>query len=402
MRTLLAIAFLLVLSAHALAQSAGGGPPPDVRMRIGPLFINPTLSLSNAGRDTNVFNESTNAKSDFTVTVTPATDLWLRFGPSWLQSNIKEEMVWFQQFSSERAANNSYNLKWLVPLNRLTLTPTWTYLNTRERPGFEIDARAQRTSMNYGGIADFRFLSKTSVVVGANRTTTNFDKAAVFLGTNLHDELNRTSTTASLSLQQQITPLTSLSFSAAQTQDRFEFDSLRNSDSLGYAGSIKFDPAALIKGGASFGYRDFRPASPDLAGYKGFTMSGDMSYVLLGMTKFGASFNRDIQYSFDVNQPYYLQTGGGLSVSQQLFGPFDVVARGALTRLEYRDRAGAVVAVSDRVDHTTTYGGGLGFHISRDMRFGFNVDQSQRQSGVVSRQYKGLQYGFAVTYGSGS
>src|SRR5258708_13725395 len=103
-------------------------------MRIAPLYITPTLGLSNAGRDTNVFNDSKNPQSDFTVTITPATDLWLRLGPSWLQSNIREDIVWFQKFSGERSANNSYSVKWAVPLNRLSITPLRTFVNTRDLP----------------------------------------------------------------------------------------------------------------------------------------------------------------------------------------------------------------------------------------------------------------------------
>jgi hypothetical protein len=402
LKTLVLALIVAVAPASAFAQSSGGGPPANVRMRIGPLFINPTIALSNAGQDTNVFNEATNAKTDFTVTVTPGTDLWLRFGPTWFQGNISEDLVWYQKFASERSANNSYSLKWLVPLNRVTLTPTWSYANTRARPGFEIDARAERTEMAYGGTIELRFLSKTSVIAEATRQTTDFAAAAEFLGVNLHDELNRTGTTESVSLAHRITPLTTLAATGSMSQDRFKFDPRRNSDSRTVSGGIKFDPAALIKGSARFGYNDFRPASADVPGYKGSTVAVDLSYVFLGVTKLAFTAGRDVQYSYDVNQPYYVQTGTGGSISQQLFGPLDVVVRGALRRLEYRDRVGAVIPVAERVDHQQTYGAGIGYHLGRDTRIGVNVDQSNRESAVSFRRYKGWQYGVAVTYASGS
>jgi hypothetical protein len=163
---------------------------------------------------------------------------------------------------------------------------------------------------------------------------------------------------------------------------------------------VKFDPAALLKGAATLGYRDFQPLDPSLPRFTGATMSVDLSYVLLGVTKFAVKGTRDVQYSYDINQPYYLQTGVGLEVSQQIYGPFDAVGRVGAARLEYRDRAGTVVAVSDRVDHIETYGGGFGYHIGRDMRIGVNVDQNLRLSPVSGRQYRGLRYGIAVTYGS--
>jgi hypothetical protein len=57
------------------------------------------------------------------------------------------------------------------------------------------------------------------------------------------------------------------------------------------------------------------------------------------------------------------------------------------------------VTVADRVDRVRTYGVGVGYHLSRDLRVGVNVDRSQRDSDVAHRQYAGLRIGTAVTYG---
>ena len=53
-----------------------------------------------------------------------------------------------------------------------------------------------------------------------------------------------------------------------------------------------------------------------MPGYKGSIASVNLSYVLLGVTKFAVDSSRDVKYSYDVNQPYYVQTGVGGSVSQ--------------------------------------------------------------------------------------
>jgi hypothetical protein len=89
-------------------------------------------------------------------------------------------------------------------------------------------------------------------------------------------------------------------------------------------------------------------------------------------------------------------------VSQQIFGPVDVVVRGRLGRLEYRDRAGAVVAAPDRLDRVESYGGGVGYHLGRDMRIGVNIDHSRRDSAVELRRFQGWLYGVAVTYATGA
>ena len=66
------------------------------------------------------------------------------------------------------------------------------------------------------------------------------------------------------------------------------------------------------------------------------------------------------RYSYEINQPYYLQTGGLVSLTQHLFGPVDAVGRAGAYRLAYRDRAGAAVTASNRIDMIHTYGGGVG------------------------------------------
>lgn len=386
---------------NGFAQTDEGPDPATVRVRIGPLWLSPRLELSNLGVDTNVFNEppAANPKKDFTATISPSTDLWLRIGRSWLQVNVREDLVWFQKYSSERSANNSYRLAWKMRLNRLFVTLAPEYVKTRARPGFEIDARAKRTE--YGGKAEVevRAFSKTGIAVSGSRRKVNFDEEAVFLGTNLQSELNRTSTSLGMSVRHQVTPLTSIALNVGRTQDRFEFSPLRDSDSTEVSGSIAFDPHALLKGGVTFGYRDFQPTSTGVPGYKGATTVGDLSYALLGATRFAVQFRRDVNYSYDVNQPYYLETGVLGSVAQQVYGPVDVVGRAGASRLAYRDRANAAVAVTNRTDHVRIYGGGVGLHMGRDLRLGFNVDRENRISDVASREYKGLRYGTAITYG---
>lgn len=397
---LAAAALLATMSTVALAQS-GGGPPTNVKMRIGPIYINPTMALSNAGVDDNVFNTAGNRTSDYTITVTPKTDLWVRFGPSWLTVNIREDITYFQKSASERSANSGYTLSWNIPLSRLTFTPNGTYLNTRDRPGFEIDTRAKRAEISYGVQTDLRVLSKTSLGFTVDQHRTLFDASATYLDVNLKDELNRVGTTMGVNVSHQLTPLTTVSVNVSQEQDRFTYQTLRNSDTTMISTSIKFDPAALIKGGATIGFESYKPADPSTPGYTGSTATVNLSYVFLGITKVGATVGRHVQNSYDINQPYYVETGATLEVGQQLFGPLDIVGRGGLQQLAYQNRVGAVVVEADRVDHVKSFGGGLGYHLGKDTRIGFNIDQDHRESVILLHQYTGLKYGFSVTYGGG-
>ena len=392
---------LILWSYPAAAQSVDEPDPARVRVRLGPLWLNPTVALTNLGVDQNVFNEpeDRNPKSDFTFTLTPATDLWLRVGSTWVVGKIVEDVNWYQQYSSERNASTGYSVGWRVPFARLGFKIDASRRNARDRPGYEIDARVDRAETKVNGLVELRMLSKTYIGVTGQRQRMDFDENAVFLNSNLQSQLDHTTTGAGLSLRHQLTPLTSIALTVGRSEDRFEYSALRDSTATTVAGNITLDKFALIRGSASVGYENYQPDTPGLPDYRGVTAAVNLAYTLLGSTRFTVDVSRDVQYSYDVNQPYYVQTRVGGEVAQQILGPVDVVVRGSFATLAYRDRAGATVAVPNRTDDLESYGAGVGYHLGRDTRVGFNVDRTRRTSDLASRQYKNLTFGSSVTYG---
>jgi hypothetical protein len=360
------------------------------------------MTVTNAGVDTNVFNEpdALQPKSDFTMTLSPQLQGWLRIGRTWATATVKEDYLWYQKYVSERSLNNSYTAGFLAPLTRVSFAANGSWLNTHERPGFEIDTRSDRTETAFDGAFELRALSRTLLGVRGRQLKVDFRDTARFGGSSLHDELNRTSTSVGATLRHELTPLTSLMLDVARVQDRFDFRPDRDTDSTEVGLNIRFDPAALIDGSAQIGYRDFQPHSPTVPRFKGPTAAVDLGYIAAGSTKLGLRVIRNVQYSFDANQPYYLLSGFTASIAQQLFGPVDVTARLGLDRLSYRDLEDAVVSFPDRVDRIRTYGGGTGFRVGPSFRIGFEVDQSKRESSVAERQYHGLRYGVSLTYGT--
>ena len=385
----------------AAAQTDGGPDPAKVRVRFGPLWLNPQLGLTNIGTDTNVFNEADDQqpKSDFTLTLVPRTDLWLRLGRSWLSGTIDEQLVWYQKYSSERSANNRLSATWKMPANVFNVQLGASYINARDRPGYEIDLRAPRQEVGLLAAVEGKVMSRTFVGVRVQRQTVDFDDASQFQNVLLRDQLNRETQIVAVTVRQQLTPLTSIELNGTRSEDSFDFSPLRDAVSSSFNANVTFDPLALISGTVSFGFRDFKPESPDLPGFTGGTMAADVAYTLQGSTRFTLRALRDIQYSFDITQPYYLQTGFEISVAQQVYGPVDVVGRVNEQWLAYRDRAGVPVRASDRTDRIHSYGGGLGYHFGTDLRLGFNIDHARRTSDIDARTYDGLKYGAALTYG---
>src|SRR5262245_40434515 len=108
-------------SAQTPTTPDGGPDPNAVRIRIGPLWLNPTVAMPAIGIDTNVFNdpESRGPKKDFAIVVSPRSDVWLRMGRTWLIGFVAEDVVWYQTYSSEGSVNGTYSVGWRAPLNRL-------------------------------------------------------------------------------------------------------------------------------------------------------------------------------------------------------------------------------------------------------------------------------------------
>jgi Putative beta-barrel porin 2 len=396
------IALAFLRGAPTFAQVGDGGPDvSSVRVRMGPLMMNPTISITNIGIDHNVFNDppDKNPKQDFTVTLTPVSDFWLRLGPTWLTASLNESINWYQTYASERTATTSYRLGWSALGSRMSFKIDGSYLDAHDRPGFEIDTRAGRKETDFKSSLDFHALPKSYIGVSADRRQTRFAADAEYLGTSLSTSLNRIDTSYGVNFRHQLTPLTSITFGASRSDARFEFSPDRDTVSTSAVMSVTFQPAALIRGGFSVGYDDFAPIDRTLPSYRGLIGNVDLTYVLLGSTRFAVTGGRAAQYSYDINQPYYIQSRIGGSVAQQIFGPFDVQVRGDIAYLGYRNRAGAPVAVPDRTDRVNTVGVGVGFHMGRDLRLSFNVDQNNRETQVIDHQYEKFLIGTALTYG---
>jgi hypothetical protein len=347
-----------------------------------------------------VFNEPADeAKRDFTFTVSPRADLWMGIGRTWVISSLREDLVWYDTYSTERAANSRVSLGWTVPLTRVAFGISGSYVAAHDRPGFEIDTRADRREVAFRGGAEVRALSRTLVAVTAARERVEFAGDEQFRGSSLDAELTRTISSGSIALRHELTPLTSMSFDVRRDQDRFDVSTLRDSDSTSAGVQVTFDPSALIAGSARVAYRRFEPRAADLPKFTGATVAVNLTYTLLGSTRFGVQATRDLQYSYDENQPYYLQSGAAGSIAQQIYGPVDAVFRAARYTLAYRDRDGAPIPFADRVDKMRSYGAGVGYHIGRDLRIGVNVDKQRRDSELPLHSYEGLRFGTSITYG---
>ena len=390
--------FLLVSGLHALAQTQAPDPWEQGRVRIGPVAFTPNIVLKNLGWDSNVFSVAEDPKGDFTLTAGGLVNWWMRVAKMRLLGTASVDGVYYATYASERGVNQRYDLRAEYRFNRLRPYVLGSWASIKDRPGYEIEARARHDEAAIGAGLDVRVTSKTHVDIAGHYATYRFAGDQVFAGSDLAETLNRKSTFGVATLRYSATPLTTLTLLGEVGQDRFDESPERDNNSFRIMPGVQFDPFALVKGGARVGYRRLDMLSPVIPDFSGLVADVDLSYVLLGRTRFSVGVNRDIQFSYDVTHPYYVLSGVTASVRQGLGMGWDVEARGYSQRLAYRQVLGASDGATGPVDRVESYGGGIGHRLSQGTRIGANIDYYRRRSAAYLYDYDALRYGLSATY----
>jgi Putative beta-barrel porin 2 len=391
-------ALFLCVSAAVSAQD-----PPDpfdtARMRFGPVALTPGVALTNLGVDTNVFNQVENPKKDFTLTLTPQAQAWLRLGRGRLSGQSRLDLVYFQQYSTERSVNSSAEGRFELPLNRFRPFVSDSFIHSRERPGYEIDARARHLENTFTIGGTVKLGAKTDLEISVYRRRTTFDADAVFQGSRLSDLLNRRENGLRATARYHVTPLTTFLIVGDAQTTRFDLSPIRNADSVRITPGVELEPFALISGRAYVGFRKYDALGSGVPSYMGPVATADVGYTLLGRTRLSMQADRDIAYSFEPLEPYYLLTGVTGTATHRLTNTWDVRGTAGRQRLDFR-HVGMAVPGQERVDFVYTYGAGVGYRLGRDMRLGLNIDRYRRTSDRLTRDYNGLRVGASVTYGT--
>lgn len=400
---------LLAALSLVLARPVGAGAqilprtPDDVgaRVRLGPLWLNPTLTLSDVGMDTNLFNDdrTEEPKRDLSLVFVPQTDVWMRAGRTWVTGSLRQDVIWFREHEDQRAANGTYTAGWVVSLTRFSLFVNGNWVRAKDRPSFEVDTRADRSENAVRAATEFRVQSRTLVGGRVERRAVRFHEGSFFERQPLHEQLNRSRTSAALTLRHELTPLTSVTADVSGYRDRFEFSPARDATSMAGSLGVSFDPDALLRGSARVGYRRFTPVSPKVPAFTGTTVSASLSLVTPARTTVSVEAIRDLEYSFEESQPYYVLTGTAASVIQPVVGPLDVFGRVGYHRLAYRSDLSGRAPAGDRLDQVVIVGGGPGYRLGERLRMTLDLEHHSRRSQVANRSYRGLRYGVTLTYG---
>jgi hypothetical protein len=370
-------------------------------VHLGPLYMNPALLLKELGVDTNVFNAAGDQKSDFTFTITPKADVALPFGHrGLLRTTAALDVVYYAHYASERSLDPQVMVRAEGYASRVTFFGQGAYLNTRQRPNYEIDLRSRHVESGVTAGVGVRATTRLSVELSANAQTIRYDADAFLLGSSLRDTLNQNESGWRVIARERLSSLTTVAVRYDNEQDRFPYSPVRDNNSYRVMPGVEFKPKALIAGSAYVGYRRLTPKTDQLPEYQGPVAQLALSYTLLGATMFGVTYDRDVAYSYEAINPYYLDNSLGVFIRRAMGGRFDVIVSAARHNYDYRDLQALAAALPPRVDRTDDYSASLGYRMKGNTRLGLGAAYYTRDSTRETfRQYDGLRAGLTVTYG---
>ena len=254
----LVTAVALWLPAVAAAQA----DPEAASIRIGVLSLDPRISVSDFGVDTNVFASADNPQRDVTATTSAGSDFWLRTKRGLLTLSADVEYIHFDTFASERSFSRQGRANYELGFNRVQ---PFVWVETRDqkgRPNEEITARVRQHGTDFGAGSNFRVLSKSMLRLEWRRQRSGFDDDAVYDGQQLNQQLNQISDGIEVAWRQRLTAVTSFVANLSRERDEFTFEPARNANNYRVNGGFELGQFALIRGRALVGYHRLSADQP--------------------------------------------------------------------------------------------------------------------------------------------
>ncbi len=392
--TMFALTFA-VTPPPASAQEQG---PEASAPHIGPFVVRPAINWQTEYND-NVFRTS-RPVADVVSTIGGSADVRGQMRRVALTAAGSADWVHYSKYASERGANISTSLRMDVNSNHFVPYVSTSYGNTRSRINLEIDTRPRVEQLEAGVGGILRFGAKTSLDFSARRTRVAYDHRYSTEDGPIYQALNRSTDHFSVSLLQQVTPLTRLVFTGET--DRADFNSstssFRNSeDSRVTAG---FESDGRIKGRAMAGLRflKFRESSPGRS--RGVFIGVGTNITVVDRLQVAIDATRDVEPSYRSGVAYYEAYGYGTSITYAIRRA--VKFSGSVSRRfsDYRDPdlTGLQALARAGTDIEMRYGPGVGFRIGDRMGIDFTGLYVERRSFLEARRFEGWSFTAGVKH----
>ena len=391
------MAIALLCAREATAQENFILPSTRVVM-AGPVSFYPQIALRDTGTDSNVYLESTNPRSDLTYAVTPRVFAVVPLGTTRFIGTGTGDLVYYRTYEDQRSLTAVLEGRYELTSPGFRPFVEMGFASRGDRMGFEIDTRARHTQKTVMAGADVDVTAKTSLTAWVGRSTTAYDEDQQYLSYMLADQLNHSRDTAAAGARFRVTPLTTVLMAAEFERDRFALAPLRDATSIRIGPAIALDSGGALTGNVKGGFHAFTPSHPDVPSFRGLVGTARLHYALPDVLKLDLEAKRDISYSYDPIQPYYMESGARLTAEQRIFGPLELI--GIAERREIRNQRIGGTAFDGRREVTTSIGGGFGIKAQNHTRFTFTIERTERTSSEsVTRNYERMRVLGLIAYG---
>jgi hypothetical protein len=374
----------------------------DATWHLGPMLIQPQLVLSNFGVDSNVYYSPTNPVKDFTLTAGPAATVYVPIHRKFVLSAYgSPQYVWYSKTATERTWNYYFTGAAQLNLKNVFLSLEGLYADARERWSPELDIRARRKEIGYGGSALMKLAWKTSFSLAYRTVKYDYESMVVEGGFDIRVKQNRTEDYGNLSLFYQASSQNRIFFDFEYGRYNFEFaEQAAISDSqsgAGYAG-FEFSPIGRrIRGRIRLGYKVFDVRNQAFPDYRGLVGDTQITLRLNKPLAFRASYVRDVRFSVWYDNPYYIENrpGAGVSLYPVRFLRLDYdYSRGKNTY----PVAGGGAAGEKRFDVYTIHSTGVYFRIQKNTALGVIASWWARDSNIDTEDDNRVFFGLNLTY----
>ena len=242
---------------------------------------------------------------------------------------------------------------------------------------------------------------KTSVDAFVTRADLKYDADAFFLGSNLAQVLNHDDSSEGITVRYAATNLTKIAVETVEKQGALRGRARPRFRRVADHAFSRVQPVRPREWP-----RRFRVLQAQICDRRraatGSSVLVDLSYTLLGRTRFTIGATRKPEYSYLPGVRDYVEASITGSVTQRLGDSWDVVGRLGRSTLRYDQgtASGDAVVVQTPNETVMTFGADLGYSV-RHTRIGAYLQHDQRYtelSAAQSREYQRLRIGSSVTY----
>ena len=381
-KTLWFLGFVIVgLQRNALAQftsdqNAAGLPSREqmqletknARMRLGPLRLQPVLSLRNIGFTGGVIGTTGVQPPDFGASVGGGARAIVPFGRDvFFRVSAIPEYSWSRRLVQHRVFGGVGDASALFLFNRLSAQARVIPARTVSPFSTEDQRSVVVQRFDTSGRIEVRLLQRLSLFVAHQNARPRFRVTAEdrLRGTNF-DQLDRNDSADGAGVFYQFRSFLSVSAGFERSQSRFIHGASADNHTNAENVSVSYGrprTSARISLGASRGEAD------NGASFQHFS-TGTGSYLLsrrlANLWTVDVSGSRRLQYSLFQGTPYYFETRNGAAIAIPIRRRFAVRMMGEVGSNSYPQPTAASLQTVRRIDQVLTYGGGLGVAVYRN------------------------------------